>query len=644
MYSTLLMLPFLSGSVVGLLGHKIGVKGCFFISILSILLTTLLGYCCFYEVVLCNAPVSLNWGYWLDLDSFSLSWKFLFDELTVSMLLPVLTISCLVQIYSMSYMSHDPHVPRFFCYLSFFTFFMLLLVSGDNFLILFIGWEGVGIMSFLLISFWFTWVQANKSALSAVLFNWVGDLFLIVALVLLIWNVGSLDFSIVFSLAPYINKTLILLIGICFVLAATGKSAQLGLHLWLPQAMEGPTPVSALIHAATMVTAGVYLLIWSSPLLEWNSLLSSLICGLGAATALFASLTGLFQNDLKWIIAYSTCSQLGMMFVAIGLSQYSLALFHLVNHAFFKALLFLSAGVVIHAFQDEQDIRKMGGLLWGMPLTYTFILIGSLSLMAFPFLTGFYSKDLIIEMSFKSSVFFGLLTVVAVFTSLYSFKLIYFTFLSKPSASFSSYRSLHDVPLSMILPLWVLSLLSLFWGYLTKDLFIGIGSSALGNSIFSFSFSDILDVEFGVLTVFKILPFILSSVAILCFFIVLHYFSYLLYYFKFSALGWSIYSFFNQRFGLDLLYTKFFVHNALKLGYWTSRLLDKGCLEVLGPTGVSNGLKHLYSILSTFDSGVLRHYAISICLAFLLILVLGFSGLDVQILWVILLTTVLVLT
>lgn len=485
MYLTVVVLPLLSSIVVGFLGRKIGVQGTYIISVWSIFLATLLGYLCFYEVVLCQSPVSLCLFHWIGSDSLSLDWEFQFDELTVSMLVPVLTVSSCVHLYSVTYMKTDPHNPRFFSYLSLFTFFMILLVSGDNYLILFLGWEGVGIMSFLLISFWFTRVQAAKSAMSAILYNRVGDLFFIMGMVILLVSVGSLKFSIVYSMVPYLNKTILFLVGICFLLAAMGKSAQLGLHIWLPQAMEGPTPVSALIHAATMVTAGVYLLLRSSPLLEFNSDVLYLIGWLGALTALVSGCIGFFQNDLKRIIAYSTCSQLGMMFVSIGLSEYSLALFHLINHAFFKALLFMSAGVIIHAMNDEQDLRKMGGLRPGMPLTYLFVLIGSLSLMAMPFLTGYYSKDVILEMSFRRIELYFILIFVAVLTSLYSFKIIYYVFISSPNGNKYIYDKVHDVPKGMFLPLFFLSICSIFGGYLTKELFTGLGSSALGNSLFT---------------------------------------------------------------------------------------------------------------------------------------------------------------
>nr|QTK22351.1 NADH dehydrogenase subunit 5 [Pneumocystis canis] len=649
MYLTVVMLPLLSGVAVGLFGRKLGIYGSYIISILGIIITSILGYVCFYEVVLKNSSVSLKLFSWMDVDYLSLSWGFLFDELTVSLWIVVLTVSLAVQLYSVSYMKEDPHTIRFFSYLSLFTFFMLLLVSGDNYLVLFVGWEGVGILSFLLISFWYTWVQAVKSALSAVLYNRVGDLFFLLGLVILLYSTGSLDFSVVFSLAPYLNKTILLVLGLCFVLAAAGKSAQLGLHIWLPQAMEGPTPVSALIHAATMVTAGVYLMIRSSPLLEFNTVVLFVISWLGALTALISSLIGLFQNDLKRIIAYSTCSQLGMMFVAIGLSQYQLALFHLINHAFFKALLFLSAGVVIHGFHDEQDIRKMGGLLVGMPLTYTFILIGSLSLIAIPFLTGYYSKEVIMERTLSNVFSFGyllycILNIVALLTSLYSFKLIYYTFISIPSGSLNNYKDVHDVPWKMIFPLFLLCVLSVVWGFLSKDLFIGIGSSALGMSIFS-SREASLDVEYSVFIVYKLLPLILSILGVIICFILFHNYGYKFYNIKLKCFAWNVYSFFNQRCWLNLIYYNNLLTPILKFGNMTSRDLDKGVLEQVGPTGLYKGLTSLATVLSKMDSGILRHYTIVISLGFLGVFFLGYMCiyLNYKLLMVILGSIVLIL-
>ncbi|KAH0446554.1 hypothetical protein IEQ34_024618 [Dendrobium chrysotoxum] len=289
------------------------------------------------------------------------------------MLFPVLTVSALVHVFSIDYIGADPHNQRFFAYLSMFTFFMLILVTGNNYLIMFV---------------------ANKSAIKALVVNRVGDMFLSIAFFAIFFALGNLDYSTIFSVAPFVNETIVVIIGFLLLFAAIGKSAQLGLHTWLPDAMEGPTPVSALIHAATLVTAGVYLLIRSSPLIEY-------------VTAFFAATTGLLQNDLKRVIAYSTCSQMGYLFMACGLSQYNVALFHLVNHAFFKALLFLAAGAVLHATYDQQDQRRLGGIIGFLPFTYTAILVGSLSLIAVPWLTGFYSKDLILEVAYGQYEFSG---------------------------------------------------------------------------------------------------------------------------------------------------------------------------------------------------------------------------------------------
>lgn len=633
MYLTVMVLPLLSGIVVGLLGRKIGVQGTYNISVSSIFLATLLGYLCFYEVVFCQSPVSIHLCSWIESDSLSLDWEFYFDELTVSMLLPVLTISFLVHLYSVTYMSHDPHNPRFFSYLSLFTFFMILLVSGDNYLILFMGWEGVGIMSFLLISFWFTRVQAVKSAMSAILYNRVGDLFFIMGMAILLASVGSLKFSIVFSEVPYLNKTILFLVGVCFLLASMGKSAQLGLHIWLPQAMEGPTPVSALIHAATMVTAGVYLLLRSSPLLEFNSDVLYLISWLGAFTALISGCIGLFQNDLKRIIAYSTCSQLGMMFVSIGLSKYGLALFHLINHAFFKALLFLSAGVIIHALNDEQDLRRMGGLSPWMPLTYLFVLIGSMSLMAMPFLTGYYSKDVILEMSFERFELYCILVLVSVLTSSYSFKIIYNVFLSSPNGRLSTYEKVHDVPPSMFLSLFLLSICSIFGGYLTKELFIGIGSSALGNSIFTARESFI---EFEIPVFFKILPMLLSILTVVVCFVIYHFYPR-------GIISRNIYIMFNQRMWLDLLYSRI-IQRVISVGYYTSKYLDKGVLEYLGPWGLFRLFTHWTKSLSRGDTQVLRHYMIYMCIGLCSVIFIVYSNIEYKILLLIIISTLLILT
>jgi NADH-ubiquinone oxidoreductase chain 5 len=400
MYLALIVLPILGSIMSGFFGRKIGVNGAQLITCSCVITTTILAINAFLEVGFNNVPVTIHLFRWIDVESLNVSWAFNFDSLTVSMLIPVLIVSSLVHVYSIGYMSHDPHNQRFFSYLSLFTFMMIILVTADNFLLMFVGWEGVGVCSYLLVSFWFTRIAANQSSLSAFLTNRVGDCFLTIGMFAILWSMGDINYFLVFSLSPFFNENVIIIIGICLLIGAMAKSSQVGLHVWLPMAMEGPTPVSALIHAATMVTAGVYLLMRTSPIIEYSSIILLIILWIGAITTVFSSLIGLFQQDIKKVIAYSTMSQLGMMVIAVGLSSYNLALFHLVNHAFYKALLFLGAGAVIHAVNDNQDFRKYGGLINYLPLSYSIMLIASLSLVAFPFMTGFYSKDLIIESAF----------------------------------------------------------------------------------------------------------------------------------------------------------------------------------------------------------------------------------------------------
>ena len=405
MYLNIIILPLLASIISGFFGRKVGVTGSHIITCTSVITTTILATIAFFEVGLNNIPVSVKLFRWIDSESLNVLWSFNFDSLTVSMLIPVLIVSSLVHVYSIGYMSHDPHNQRFFSYLSLFTFMMIILVTANNYLLMFVGWEGVGVCSYLLVSFWFTRIAANQSSISAFLTNRVGDCFLTIGMFAILWSFGNVDYSTVFSIAPFISDNIIILVGTCLLIGAMAKSSQIGLHVWLPMAMEGPTPVSALIHAATMVTAGVYLLMRSSPLIEYSNTVLLLCLWIGAITTVFSSLIGLFQQDIKKVIAYSTMSQLGMMVIAIGLSSYNVAIFHLVNHAFYKGLLFLGAGAVIHAVADNQDFRKYGGLKSFLPLTYSVMLIASLSLVAFPFMTGFYSKDFIIESTYGQFCF-----------------------------------------------------------------------------------------------------------------------------------------------------------------------------------------------------------------------------------------------
>lgn len=624
MYLAIITLPLLGSIVAGLFGRKVGVSGAQLITSLCVILTTLLATVAFFEVGLNNIPVSINLFRWIDSESLNVLWGFQFDSLTVSMLIPVLIVSSLVHVYSIGYMSHDPHNQRFFSYLSLFTFMMVILVTANNFLLMFVGWEGVGICSYLLVSFWFTRIAANQSSISALLTNRVGDAFFMIGMFAMLWSFGNIDYSTVFSLAPFVNENIVTIIGVCLLIGAMAKSSQVGLHVWLPMAMEGPTPVSALIHAATMVTAGVYLLMRTSPLIEYSSTVLILCLWLGAITTVFSSLIGLFQQDIKKVIAYSTMSQLGMMVIAVGLSSYNLALFHLVNHAFYKALLFLGAGAVIHAVSDNQDFRKYGGLRAFLPLTYSVMLIASLSLVAFPFMTGFYSKDFILESAygqfyFSSTVVYFIATIGAMFTTLYSVKVLYLTFLTNPNGPLTSYKHAHEGDIFMSLPLIILAIFSIFFGYIAKDLFIGLGSGFfMDNSLFIHPMHEtMLDTEFAVPVLFKLLPLIftisLSFLAIL----LSEFLPLSLINFKLTRFGYNIFSFFNQRFLIELLYNKYITGFVLKLGGQTTKVLDRGSVELLGPYGLEKGLVNLSRNISSLDTGVITSYALYILIGFI---------------------------
>jgi NADH-ubiquinone oxidoreductase chain 5 len=636
MYLSIIILPLLGSIVSGFFGRKIGVTGSQILSCINIITTTILAIIGFFEIGFTNNPVSIYLFKWLDSESFNIVWNFQFDSLTVSMLIPVLIISTLVHFYSIGYMSHDPHNQRFFSYLSLFTFMMIILVTGNNYLLMFVGWEGVGVCSYLLVSFWFTRIAANQSSMSAFLTNRVGDCFLTIAMFTLLWSVGTLDYNIVFSVSPYINEYIMAIIGICLLIGAAAKSSQVGLHIWLPMAMEGPTPVSALIHAATMVTAGVYLLIRSSPALEYNTTVLLIILWLGVITTVFSSLIGAFQQDIKKIIAYSTMSQLGMMVIAIGLSSYNIAIFHLINHAFYKALLFLGAGAVIHAVSDNQDLRKYGGLIRFLPLSYTVILIASLSLVAFPFMTGFFSKDFILESAYGqyhfSSVDVYVIAVIgATFTTLYSVKVLYLTFLTSPNGPVNSYRNAHEGDVFISLPLVILAIFSIYFGFITKDIFIGIGSGFFSdNSIFIHPVHEILiNTEFAVPTFFKLLPFVLTmsftALAIIYSEFLPNYINSL----KLSNLGYYVFGFFNQRFLVEFFYNKYIVNKVLYWGGQTTKVLDKGSIEWVGPYGIYRTLVWISKTIYGLSKGVVTDYALYILVGACLYLSLSiYMGVD----------------
>lgn len=627
MYLSIIFLPLLGSTVSGFFGRKSGVTGSHIISSSSVVITTILAIIAFFEVGFNNNTVSLSLFDWLVSESFNIVWNFQFDSLTVSMLIPVLVISSLVHIYSIGYMSSDPHNQRFFSYLNLFTFMMILLVTGNNYLLMFVGWEGVGVCSYLLVSFWFTRIAANQSSISAFLTNRVGDCFLLIGMLGLLWTLGNLDYSTIFSLAPYINTNVVTIIGICLLIGAMAKSAQIGLHIWLPMAMEGPTPVSALIHAATMVTAGVYLLIRSSPLIEYSSTLLLICLWLGAITTLSSSMIGLFQGDIKKIIAYSTMSQLGMMVVAIGLSSYNVALFHLINHAFYKGLLFLGAGAVIHAVSDNQDLRKYGGLIHWLPLTYSVILIASLSLVAFPFMTGFYSKDLILESSygqyhFPSIAVYFIAVIGAIFTTLYSVKVLYLTFIANPNGSLNYYKNAHEGNIYMSLPLIILAIFSIYFGFLTKDIYVGLGSGFFNNnSIFIHPLHEILiSAEFGLSAIIKLLPFILTVIATGFAIVLFEFYPSLTNSFKLTNLGYNIFGFFNQRLLIELFVNKYIVDLTLRLGGQTTKILDRGSIELIGPFGAEKLLLSAGKLINSLSTGMVTNYALYIIIGIIVYL------------------------
>ena len=631
MYISILLLPLLGSIVSGFLGRKIGVSGAHIITCTCLILTSILVSVAFYEVGICGSPVTINLNSWIESEFLSISWEFLFDQLTVTMMIPVVFISTLIHIFSTDYMSEDPHNQRFFSYLSLFTFFMLLLVSGANYFVMFVGWEGIGVVSYLLINFWFTRLQANKAAILALTMNRVGDMGLSIGFFALFALFGSIDYATVFSLSPYMNETAITIIGLLLVSGAMAKSAQIPLHSWLPGSMEGPTPVSALIHAATLVTAGLYLLLRSSPLLEYSSTALLVITLVGATTAFFAATCGLVQNDLKRIIAFSTISQLGYMVMAVGLSQYNVALMHVVNHAFFKALLFLGAGAVIHSFADQQDVRKMGGLINFLPFTYAAMLVGSLSLLATPWLTGFYSKDLIIELAYAQYSFSGtyayiLGSITAGLTAFYSFRLISLVFLTSPNGPKTSYLNSHEANLAVVIPLFILALFSIFFGYFASDIFVGVGSDFFGNSLFIHPNNvNLIEAEFSLPLLIKLLPAILSLLGALVAVYLYHFSPNFLIDLTESSIGREIYTFLNGKYLFDVVYNNYIIAGGLHLGYIISKVLDRGVIENVGPYGLSTVLLNTGNNIGKLDTGIITTYALYITLALLTLLFLVFS-------------------
>ncbi|WBV42061.1 NADH-quinone oxidoreductase subunit L [Pseudoroseomonas cervicalis] len=476
--------PLLGATISGFFGRWIGDKPAQWATVICMALAAFCGLSAFAQVALGHAPATVEIVTWLDVGGLQLSWALRYDTLSAMMVGMVTLISTMIHLYSVGYMSHDPTQPRFFAYLSLFTFMMLMLVTADNLLQLFFGWEGVGLASYLLIGYWYEKESANRAAMKAFIVNRVGDLFFMLGMALTFWTFGSIEFNSIFQgveaarQLSFAGLPVLEVIALLFFLGAMGKSAQIGLHTWLPDAMEGPTPVSALIHAATMVTVGVFLMARMSPLVEYAPNVLGFVTFIGATTAIFAASVGMVQNDIKRVIAYSTCSQLGYMFFAVGVGAYQAAVFHLFTHAFFKALLFLGAGSVIHAMSDEQDIRRMGGIWKKIPLTYAMFWIGSLALAGVPFFAGYYSKDMILEAAFAghgwtAKYAFVMGMAAAFLTAFYSWRLIIMTFHGTPRADHHTMEHVHESPAVMLIPLFVLALGALFTGAYFYEDFVG---------------------------------------------------------------------------------------------------------------------------------------------------------------------------
>ena len=567
---------------------------------------------------------------WISSGNFIANWSINIDPLSSIMLVVVTFVSALVHIYSIGYMSHDPHKPRFMSYLSLFTFSMLVLVVSDNFLQLFFGWEGVGLCSYLLIGFWYKKESANNAAIKAFIVNRVGDFGLAIGIFLIFFYFGTINFKEVFDLAPqFLEKkivffgfesSLITLICLFLFIGAMGKSAQFLLHTWLPDAMEGPTPVSALIHAATMVTAGVFLVVRCSPLFEYSQTALNLVTIVGMITAIFAASVALVQNDIKKIVAYSTCSQLGYMFFAAGVGAYHVAMFHLFTHAFFKALLFLGSGSVIHAFKDEQDIRNMGGVRKKLPYTYIFMLIGTLALTGFPFLSGFYSKDAIIEFAYlRNSTLGNYAATIGIFTafltSIYSWRLIFKTFHGPYNNKKVLINETHESPIIMLAPLLLLSIGAIFAGYYFKETFIGHHS----NDFWQASIFFLNEIKHDPIpSWFLLLTPILVTIAIPISF----------YYFvtnikileDFKKTNLPLYNFLLNKWFIDELYEQIFIKPAKKMGSFFWKKCDQGIIDRFGPDGISKLIKKISNKASLFQTGFIYDYAFAMLIGLSILL------------------------
>ena len=618
MATSIIFLPLLGFLFCFLLGKQFNYR-VYQISTTSILfLCTLFSWIIFIQFINNKETEIIFILNWISSGNFIVDWSIRLDTLTAVMFIVVTTVSACVHLYSIGYMEEDPSKIRFMGYLSLFTFFMLVLVSSNNLLQMFFGWEGVGLASYLLIGFWHHKDSANKAAIKAFVVNRVGDFGYAIGIAGIFYIFGTISFDSIFSQVDQFSEHQIQFLSfsfptldfLCFLLfiGAMGKSAQLGLHTWLPDAMEGPTPVSALIHAATMVTAGVFLVARMSPLYEFATFTNLFITFIGAATAIFAASIALTQNDIKRVIAYSTCSQLGYMFFAAGVGAYNASIFHLTTHAFFKALLFLSAGSVIHAMHHEQDMRKMGGLFKKIPFTATMMWIGSLAIIGFPYLSGYYSKESILENAFYASneiAYFAYLVgiLTALLTAFYSWRLLFLTFHGENRSNNKTYDHAHESPLVMTVPLFILAIGSIFSGIFFADYFIGYYKKEFWDNAILLTESSHKYLPLTQSLISK------SAVAIGILVCVLIYSNNLN---RAKNLSYNLdplYSLSKNKWYVDELYHKVFVLTFFKLANFFWKKGDEKTIDGLGPNGVSWIISKSSSYVSLFQSGYLFHYA-----------------------------------
>ena len=627
---SILALPLIASIISGFFGRFIGDRSSEIITSLLVSISAIFSCLVFYEVIVNQYQENIIIATWISSGSLEVNWSMNIDPLSSVMLVVVTSVSALVHIYSIGYMSHDPHKPRFMAYLSLFTFAMLMLVTSDNFIQLFFGWEGVGLCSYFLIGFWFKKESANKAAIKAFVVNRVGDFGFALGIFLIFYLFGTVNYSEVFNQISKITDKNLLFLGITFnavdliclllFIGAMGKSAQILLHTWLPDAMEGPTPVSALIHAATMVTAGVFLVVRCSPIYEYSELALNIITVVGMSTAFFAATVALVQNDIKKIIAYSTCSQLGYMFFATGVGAYNVAMFHLFTHAFFKALLFLGSGSVIHAFKDEQNINYMGGVWKKLPYTYSLMIIGTLALTGFPFLSGFYSKDAIIEFAYlrgNTAGYYaaGIGIFTAFLTSIYSWRLIFKTFHGEYNNKEIRIDETHESPIVMLIPLVLLSIGALFAGFLFKELFIGYDglNNFWRDSIF---FLKPLSTDHPPLWFLLLTPILVILSIPLAYYLFLKNKNLPD---QIANINKPLYNFLLNKWYFDELYDVLFVKPSKKLGLFLWKFFDLKIIDGFGPDGISLLIKKFSVRANKFQSGYIYQYAF--------VMLLGFSAL-----------------